>query len=85
MRTNAFILLCLMGLSGLSAHAQTESRNETNDPKVNIGIKAGFNSTMFFIDHFTLGENELQDMIFRSLFLPLQFKKTPFPTNRIFV
>lgn len=62
MRTNAFILLCLMGLSGLSAHAQTESRNETNDPKVNIGIKAGFNSTMFFIDHFTLGENELQDI-----------------------
>lgn len=62
MRTNAFILLCLMGLSGLSAHAQTESRNETNDPKVNIGIKAGFNSTMFFIDHFTLGENELKDI-----------------------
>ena len=60
MKTNALILLCLLLVTGLSASAQSAPQEEP--PKVNVGIKVGFNSTMFFIDHFLLGENELKDI-----------------------
>lgn len=60
MRTYALILLCFLLVGGIPVKAQ--SAPQENSPKVNVGIKVGFNSTMFFIDHFLLGENELKDI-----------------------
>ena len=42
-----------------STQAQGFRRNAVKDPKANMGVKVGFNSTMFFIDHFAVGGNEL--------------------------
>lgn len=42
-----------------STQAQGFRRNAVKDPKANMGVKVGFNSTMFFIDHFAMGGNEL--------------------------
>ncbi len=60
MRTNALILLCFLSAVGLPVKAQ--SAPQETPQKVNVGIKVGFNSTMFFIDHFLMGENELKDI-----------------------
>ena len=60
MKTNALIWLCLLLVMGLSASAQSAPQEAPQ--KVNVGIKVGFNSTMFFIDHFQLGGNELKDI-----------------------
>lgn len=63
MKKQAFILTVLLGMilqPGL--HARCENLSTQRDPKINVGLKAGFNSSMFFIDHFSLGSRNLQDI-----------------------
>ena len=59
MRTNVLILLCILWSIGFSGKARAASWNAEGDPKVNIGIKAGFNSSMFIIDRISIGGTEL--------------------------
>jgi len=62
MKTNALILLFLLLAAGFSGKAQAASRDTESSQKVNIGIKVGFNSSMFFIDRFSLGNTELKNL-----------------------
>ena len=53
MRKTALILITsLLLATGLQGQSRKRERDATRDPAVNVGIKAGFNSSMFFIDHF---------------------------------
>ena len=62
MRIKALILLCILSVFGFSGKAQAASRNSGNDSKVNVGIKAGFNSSMPIIDRFSLGGTNLENI-----------------------
>lgn len=62
MKTNALILLCLLSGIGFPGKAQAALRDAESDPKINIGIKAGFNSSMFIIDRFSTGGTELENI-----------------------
>ncbi len=64
MRTPAFILLTLLTLIfGENLRAQMGFRRNINrTPHVNMGVKAGFNSTMFAIDHLSIDGNELENV-----------------------
>lgn len=44
------------------AQNSTSSRNTPHEPKVNVGIKTGFNSTMFFIERLTVGGQKLEHL-----------------------
>ena len=60
MRKTALILITsLLLATGLQGQSRKRGRDATRDPAVNVGIKAGFNSSMFFIDHFSIGGKEL--------------------------
>ena len=63
MRKTALILITsLLLATGLQGQSRKRERDATRDPAVNVGIKAGFNSSMFFIDHFSIGGKELNDI-----------------------
>lgn len=85
MKPKALIPICFLLAAGIAAKAQSAVSNMESEPKVNVGIKAGFNSTMFFIDRFSLGENELKDIqnnykvgYFGALFCRFNLKKHHF-------
>lgn len=83
MRKPAFILLTLLLLAAnIQGQSRSRGRNATRDPIVNVGMKAGFNSSMFFIDRFALGGKELSNIqnnykvgYFGSFFLRFNLKK----------
>ena len=63
MRKTALIFITsLLLATGLQGQSRKRERDATRDPAVNVGIKAGFNSSMFFIDHFSIGGKELNDI-----------------------
>ena len=61
-RKLAYILTLYFALIAYVGHAEERYRLDTRGPKVNVGIKAGFNSTIFFIDRFNTGGQELTDI-----------------------
>ena len=61
-RKLAYILTLYFALIAYIGHAEERYRLDTRGPKVNVGIKAGFNSTIFFIDRFNTGGQELTDI-----------------------
>ena len=62
MKPKALIPICFLLVTGIAAKAQSAVSAIEGEPKVNVGIKAGFNSTMLFIDRISLGENELKNI-----------------------
>lgn len=63
MKRTAFILMgSLLLATNLQGQPKGEKRDAVRDPVVNVGIKAGFNSSMFFIDQLTVGGKELEDI-----------------------
>ena len=54
-RKLAYILTLYFALIAYVGHAEERYKLDTRGPKVNVGIKAGFNSTIFFIDRFNTG------------------------------
>ena len=79
-------LFTLMLLIGCSAFAATGSDSQTTakhkQSAVNLGVKGGFNSTMLFADHFTIGgikvskaQNNYKVGYFVSFFLRANFKR----------
>ena len=85
MKPKALIPICFLLVTGIAAKAQSAVSAIEGEPKVNVGIKAGFNSTMLFIDRFSLGENELKNIqnnykvgYFGALFCRFNLKKHHF-------
>lgn len=59
MKYTAFILSCMFGLAFTKGQAQEHLRSTSRDPKINVGIKVGFNSSMYFLDELSIGGKEL--------------------------
>ena len=87
MRKLVLLILSLFLLSFADLEAQSVESNAYNvrDAKVNIGVKAGFNSSMFFIDEFTVGgyaldhiQNNYKVGYFGSFFVRFNLKKHHF-------
>lgn len=63
MKRTAFILMAsLLLATNLQGQSRGSRRDASRDPLVNVGVKAGFNSSMFFIDHLSVGGQELDDI-----------------------
>lgn len=69
----------------LWAQSAENLQSGVHDAKVNIGVKAGFNSSMFFIDEFKLGDYSLDHIqnnykvgYFASFFVRFNLKKHHF-------
>lgn len=66
MKKGTVMLLALgwMAETAFTLHAQNVSfyRNAPKEPKVNLGVKAGFNSTMFFIDRLTVDGHPIEHL-----------------------
>lgn len=85
MKPNAFIPLVLLFASVCPLTVCPATQNADGEAKVNVGIKAGFNSSMFSIGHFTVGGNELENIqnnykvgYFGALFCRFNLKKHHF-------
>lgn len=59
MKIPVLTLVCVLGFAALKGQAQESTRSTIRDPKVNVGIKAGFNSSMYFLSEFSVGGKEL--------------------------
>ena len=63
MKKAAFILMAsLLLATNLQGQSRGSRRDASRDPLVNVGVKAGFNSSMFFIDRLSVGGQELNDI-----------------------
>ncbi len=62
MKKPALILLTILSLTASHSMGQGFKRNAVSTPKANVGIRAGFNSSMFVIDKFTIGDQELKNV-----------------------
>lgn len=56
------LLLIALLLSGLSIQAQTEKKGPKKEPKINVGIKGGFNSSMYFTSRLELDGERMEDV-----------------------
>ncbi|WP_300727997.1 porin family protein [uncultured Bacteroides sp.] len=63
MKTIGLVILFYL-MSALHAEGQNRNyfRNTNSEPKVNVGIKAGFNSSLFSIDHLTIGGQKISNI-----------------------
>lgn len=75
-------LLFVAAFVCLSAFSQDQVKKGENDYAVNVGIKGGFNSSMYFVDKFKIKDvtiNEIQNNYkvgyFGSLFMRINIKK----------
>ncbi len=57
MKIPVLTLACVLGFAALKGQAQESTRSTIRDPKVNVGIKAGFNSSMYFLSEFSVFPN----------------------------
>lgn len=62
MKKTALILIMILPLVASHSAAQGFKRNAKSTPKANVGIRAGFNSSMFVVDHLAIGEKELSNV-----------------------
>lgn len=85
-RTALFILAgSFLALVDSQAQSIESAWNTMHDAKVNVGVKAGFNSSMFFIDEFKVGNYSLDHIqnnykvgYFASFFVRFNLKKHHF-------
>lgn len=84
----AVLILTLSGMLAYSTHAASKGhpqQQEFQGKTLNMGIRIGFNSSMFFIDKFNIGDNAIQNIqnnykvgYFGSFFWRINMKKHHF-------
>ena len=86
MKKTALVLLLVSAAAGsLQAQSNYTPMVTLRRPLVNIGVKAGFNSSMFFIDELSIDGKELEGVqnnykvgYFATVFCRLNLKKASF-------
>lgn len=86
-RIATWLLMAGCAAASTTATAQTDTSGhwQTNAPKVNVGVKAGFNSTMFIIHRLSVGGQEIEHLqnnykvgYFGTLFLRFNIRQRHF-------
>ena len=80
------LLLIALLLLTLSVPVRGEKKGLQEEPKINVGIKGGFNSSMYFTSRLELDGERMEDVqnnyrLFRRPIFPGTHEKTLHPTR----